>query len=85
MSGHPSPDHPAHTHGRCFCGRPLDQAPYARCSWCYTPAPPLPLLPPKPSPIPLMVGCCGEMRVVTHLPFRAPCCNRVFFAQEETP
>ena len=76
------------------CGRACDQLPYVECTRCYTPREPLvgpyrhasdPDYWPtyhwhrqqQRNPA-VQVGCCGKFRMVTQVPFRTPCCGRVF-------
>ena len=78
------------------CGGPADQPPYVQCSQCYTPKPleshrHLRSKDPdyyatwtwqhhqQTTPA-VQVGCCGRLRAVTQVPFRTPCCGRVFGA-----
>jgi hypothetical protein len=32
---------------------------------------------------PVEIGCCGQFWTVTGVPFRAPCCGRVFGTTEK--
>jgi hypothetical protein len=81
------------------CGAWNDQDPYVRCSQCYTPHPRISRLFPKDiresynmayawylrqqTMAPVEIGCCGQFWTVTGVPFRAPCCGRVFGTTEK--